>query len=103
MDHIGKLANAVDVTKGLFEISKDIAKLEAEAYELKQRVAYTSEVKSVLDSWVRHESSVREAEQKLMAETVINKIRAELSDPRMQSSILTQTIAEVEAITKAAK
>ncbi|KAJ3061467.1 atp4 subunit B of the stator stalk of mitochondrial F1F0 ATP synthase, partial [Rhizoclosmatium hyalinum] len=79
----------------------DIAKLEAEAYELKQRVAYTNEVKSVLDSWVRHEAGVREAEQKLMAETIINKIRAELSDPRMQSSILTQTIADVEAITKA--
>ncbi|KAJ3001486.1 UNVERIFIED_CONTAM: atp4 subunit B of the stator stalk of mitochondrial F1F0 ATP synthase, partial [Siphonaria sp. JEL0065] len=52
IDHIGKLADAVEVTKGLFEISRDIAKLEAEAYELKQRVAYTSEVKSVLDSWV---------------------------------------------------
>ncbi|KAJ3288970.1 atp4 subunit B of the stator stalk of mitochondrial F1F0 ATP synthase [Rhizoclosmatium sp. JEL0117] len=101
IDHIGKLGNAVEVTKGLFEISKDIAKLEAEAYELKQRVAYTNEVKSVLDSWVRHEAGVREAEQKLMAETIINKIRAELSDPRMQSSILTQTIADVEAITKA--
>ncbi|KAJ3231632.1 atp4 subunit B of the stator stalk of mitochondrial F1F0 ATP synthase [Chytriomyces hyalinus] len=101
MDHIGKLANSVEVTKGLFEISKEIAKLEAEAYELKQRVAYTSEVKSVLDSWVRHEASVREKEQKLMAETIINKIRAELSDPRMQSSILAQTIADVEAVTKA--
>ncbi|KAI8621742.1 hypothetical protein BC830DRAFT_1092705 [Chytriomyces sp. MP71] len=101
MDHIGKLANSVEVTKGLFEISKEIAKLEAEAYELKQRVAYTHEVKSVLDSWVRHEASIREAEQKLMAETVINKIRNELQDPRMQSSILSQTIADVEAITKA--
>ncbi|KAJ3025595.1 UNVERIFIED_CONTAM: atp4 subunit B of the stator stalk of mitochondrial F1F0 ATP synthase [Siphonaria sp. JEL0065] len=100
IDHIGKLADAVEVTKGLFEISRDIAKLEAEAYELKQRVAYTSEVKSVLDSWVRHEAGVREAEQKLLAETVINKIRAELLDPRVQSSILTQTIADIEAIAK---
>ncbi|KAJ3376951.1 atp4 subunit B of the stator stalk of mitochondrial F1F0 ATP synthase, partial [Entophlyctis sp. JEL0112] len=63
----------------------DIARLEAEAYELQQRVSYTHEVKSVLDSWVRHETAVREKEQKLLAEAVIAKIRAELSDPRMVS------------------
>ncbi|KAJ3382776.1 atp4 subunit B of the stator stalk of mitochondrial F1F0 ATP synthase [Entophlyctis sp. JEL0112] len=107
MDHIGKLANSVEVTKGLFDISKaqfaiDIARLEAEAYELQQRVSYTNEVKSVLDSWVRHETAVREKEQKLMAEAVIAKIRAELSDPRMiqQSNILNQTLADVENLAK---
>ncbi|KAJ3338496.1 atp4 subunit B of the stator stalk of mitochondrial F1F0 ATP synthase [Entophlyctis luteolus] len=101
MDHIGKLANSVEVTKGLFDISKDIARLEAEAYELQQRVSYTHEVKSVLDSWVRHETAVREKEQKLLAEAVIAKIRAELSDPRMQSNILNQTLADVENLAKA--
>ncbi|KAJ3104602.1 atp4 subunit B of the stator stalk of mitochondrial F1F0 ATP synthase [Phlyctochytrium bullatum] len=99
--HISKLADVVDVTKAMFETSREIAKLEAEAYELKQKVAFTTEVKGILDSWVRHEANVRENEQKQMAETIIAKIRADLTDPKLQTAILQQTIADVEKITKA--
>ncbi|KAL2912380.1 atp4 subunit B of the stator stalk of mitochondrial F1F0 ATP synthase [Polyrhizophydium stewartii] len=98
IDHIGKLSDAVDVTKGLYDISKDIAKLEAEAYELKQKVAFNTEVKSVLDSWVRHEANVREQEQKRLVAHVIEKIKADLSDPKLQQNILNQTLADVEKI-----
>ncbi|KAJ3209973.1 atp4 subunit B of the stator stalk of mitochondrial F1F0 ATP synthase [Dinochytrium kinnereticum] len=101
INHISKLSDVVDVTKALYESSKEIAKLEAEAYELKQKVTFTSEVKSVLDSWVRHEASVRENEQKLMAEAIIAKIRKDLTDPKLQTAILQQTLADVEKITKA--
>ncbi|KAJ3116891.1 atp4 subunit B of the stator stalk of mitochondrial F1F0 ATP synthase [Nowakowskiella sp. JEL0407] len=98
MEHIGKLSDVVDVTKSLYGLSKEVAKLEAEAFALKQQVAYTSEVKSVLDQWVRHEANVREREQKLLAESVIEKIKASLADPKMQQNILTQTLADVEKI-----
>ena len=87
--HISKLDDVVDVTKALFSISKEIASLEAQAYELKQQVAFTSEVKSTLDAWVRYEASVREKEQRRMAEAVIAKVKAELADPRMVSFVLT--------------
>ncbi|KAI8847877.1 hypothetical protein BC829DRAFT_444249 [Chytridium lagenaria] len=99
--HISKLADVVDVTKALFETSKEIAKLEAEAYELKQKVTFSHEVKSVLDSWVRHEASIRENEQKVLAETIIAKIRNSLTDPKLQTAILQQTLADVEKVTKA--
>ncbi|KAJ3415071.1 atp4 subunit B of the stator stalk of mitochondrial F1F0 ATP synthase [Chytridiales sp. JEL 0842] len=97
--HIGKLADVVDVTKGLFAISKDIAKLEAQVYELKQKVAFSNEVRSVLDSWVRHEAGVREREQKMLTESVIAKIKAQLADPKTQNAILTETVAQVEKLT----
>ncbi|KAJ1560537.1 atp4 subunit B of the stator stalk of mitochondrial F1F0 ATP synthase, partial [Nowakowskiella sp. JEL0078] len=58
--HISKLSDVVDVTKDLYGLSKasEVAQLEAEAYALKQQVAYTNEVKNVLDQWVRHEANV---------------------------------------------
>ncbi|KAI8929863.1 hypothetical protein BC831DRAFT_508943 [Entophlyctis helioformis] len=80
MTHIGKLSDAVEVTQGLFEISKDIAKLEAEAYELKQK------------------ANVRDQEQKRLATHVIEKIKADLADPKLQQTILQQTIADVEKL-----
>eukprot|EP00842_Homolaphlyctis_polyrhiza_P001656 jgi/Hompol1/2491/HPOL_002926-RA len=96
MAHIGKLSDAVEVTQGLYEMSKDIATLEAQAYELKQKVAFNSEIKTVLDSWVRHEANVREQEQKRLVSHVIEKIKADLLDPKLQQAILQQTIADVE-------
>ncbi|KAJ8331899.1 atp4 subunit B of the stator stalk of mitochondrial F1F0 ATP synthase [Batrachochytrium dendrobatidis] len=103
ISHIGKLSDAVEVTKGLFDISKDIAKLEAEAYELKQKVAFNTEVKGVLDSWVRHEANVREEEQKRLAAHVIGKIKQDLTDPRLQQTILQQSIADIEKLAAAAR
>jgi F-type H+-transporting ATPase subunit b len=50
--HIQKMSDTVEVTEALYEISKDIAKLEAQAYELKQKVGFTNEVKQTLDQWV---------------------------------------------------
>ncbi|RKO94063.1 ATPase, F0 complex, B chain/subunit B/MI25, partial [Blyttiomyces helicus] len=95
--HIAKMENLVDVTKDLFDMSKEIAKLEAEAYELKQKAAFTTEVKSVLDAWVRHEASVRDSNQKQLVAHVIDKIRADLANPKIQQDILLQTIADIES------
>ncbi|KAI9328243.1 hypothetical protein DFJ73DRAFT_861985 [Zopfochytrium polystomum] len=101
--HIAKLEDVVGVTKGLFEISKEIAKLEAQTYELKQKVSFANEIKSVLDSWVRHEANVRERQQKSMAEAIIAKVKADLANPKTQNDILGQTLVDIEKLAATAK
>ncbi|KAJ3167265.1 atp4 subunit B of the stator stalk of mitochondrial F1F0 ATP synthase [Geranomyces variabilis] len=98
IQHIGKMSDIVDVTNSLFEMSKEIAKLEAEAYELKQKVNFTHQTKSVLDAWVRHEASVRESQQKDLADSVINKVKGLLANDRTQADILKQSLADIEKI-----
>ncbi|ODV87981.1 hypothetical protein CANARDRAFT_5287 [[Candida] arabinofermentans NRRL YB-2248] len=100
-DRINQVANLKDVvstTKALFELSKETAALEAEAFELKQKVSAASEAKSVLDSWVRYEAQVRQLEQKQLAESVISKVNAELANPKFQDKILVQSVEEVEKL-----
>lgn len=97
IDQAGQLKDLVDVTKALFEISRETAKLEAEAFKLKQEVAVAQEVKSTLDSWVRHETSLREREQKQLAAYLIEKIQKDLQDPAIQQQILDQAIVDVQS------
>ncbi|KAI9144955.1 hypothetical protein BKA69DRAFT_1143797 [Paraphysoderma sedebokerense] len=97
IDSVGQMANIVDVTQALFDMSRDMAQLEAKAYELKQKTAYVGDIKSTLDAWVRYEASVREREQKQLAQQVMEKLMAELKDPKVQQNILTQCLADVES------
>lgn len=71
--------------------------MEAKIYELQQKVAFTSEIKSTLDAWVRHEANIRDQEQKRLVAQVIDKVKAQLQDPKVQQSILAQSIADVES------
>ncbi|KAI1311889.1 atp4 subunit B of the stator stalk of mitochondrial F1F0 ATP synthase [Mortierella claussenii] len=103
IDQVGQMKDVVDVTKALYALSKETAKLEAEAFELKQKTAMTAEVKSVLDSWVRYETSVREREQSKLAAYMIEKIKADLQDPKLQSKILEESIGQVEKIASSSK
>ncbi|CAG8458527.1 1022_t:CDS:2 [Acaulospora colombiana] len=80
INSVSQLRDIVDVTKALFAISKETAKVEAEAFELKQKVAAAAEIKSVLDSWVRYEASLRELERKALASHVIDRARVQLED-----------------------
>lgn len=91
------MKDVVDITKNLFEVSKETAKLEAEAFELQQKNAVATEIKSVLDSWVRYETQVREREQSDLAKKLIEKIRSELSDPKLKNQILQQSIQDIES------
>ncbi|RKP13265.1 hypothetical protein BJ684DRAFT_20227 [Piptocephalis cylindrospora] len=102
IDKVGEMRDVVDVTKGLFEMSKEMAEMEAKAFELKQKSALSHEIRSVLDSWVRYETSVREREQKDLAEQVISRVRAALEDPKAQKQIMSQCLADVERLTKTA-
>ncbi|KAF9918163.1 atp4 subunit B of the stator stalk of mitochondrial F1F0 ATP synthase, partial [Modicella reniformis] len=99
IDQVGQMKDVVDVTKALYALSKETAKLEADAFELKQQTVLTAEVKAVLDSWVRYEASVREREQSKLAAYMIEKIKADLQDPNLQAQILEESIGEVERVT----
>ncbi|KAL2058688.1 hypothetical protein ABVK25_001418 [Lepraria finkii] len=98
IDNVKELGNVIDVTEQLFEVSKEPAKLEAEAFELEQKTALAAEAKSVLDSWVRYEGQVKQRQQKELAESIINKITKELENPKTLQQILNQSVADVEKI-----
>lgn len=97
IDEAGQMKDLVDVTKALFELSRETAHIEAEAFALKQQVAVAQEVKSTLDSWVRHEANLREREQKQLAAYLIEKVKKDLEDPAIQKQILDQAVADVES------
>jgi F-type H+-transporting ATPase subunit b len=91
------MKDLVDVTKALFELSRETAQLEAEAFTLKQQVAVAQEVKTTLESWVRHEANVRDREQKQLAAFLMDKINKDLQDPKIQQQILDQAIIDVQS------
>lgn len=74
--------------------------MERESFELSQRTAIAAEVKGVLDSWVRYEAQEREAEQKQLAKTVIEKVMASLRDEKTQKQILDTAVADLEGLVK---
>ncbi|KAI4099806.1 MAG: hypothetical protein L6R37_005798 [Teloschistes peruensis] len=98
IDNVKQLGDVVNVTKQLFEVSKETAKLEAEAFELEQKTALAAEAKSVLDSWVRYEGQVKQRQQRELAESIINKVTKELENPKNLQQILNQSVADIEKI-----
>ncbi|KAG4220883.1 ATP synthase subunit 4, partial [Phytophthora cactorum] len=97
IENVQQMGGVVDITKALFEVSKETAKLEAKAYELEQTTALAAEAKSVLDSWVRYESQVKQRQQRELAETIIAKVKKELENPKALQQILQQSVADVES------
>lgn len=98
IEDVKQMGGVVDITKGLFEVSKETAKLEAQAFELEQQTAIAAEAKTVLDSWVRYESQVKQRQQKELAASVIAKVQKELENPKVLQQILQQSVADVEKI-----
>ncbi|KIJ21041.1 hypothetical protein PAXINDRAFT_165836 [Paxillus involutus ATCC 200175] len=98
---VGQMKDVVSLTEALFALSKETAQLEADAFVLRQNVALASEVKSVLDSWVRYEQQQKESEQAELSKSIIAKVMADLHDEKMQKEILNSSIAEVERLVKA--
>lgn len=113
IDSVGQMKDVVSVTKALFDLSKvcpalskplydalktmqDTAKLESETFVQKQKVAVASELKSVLDSWVRYEQQLKESEQAELTKSVIDKVLASIREPKTQQEILAGAVAEVE-------
>ncbi|RPA82682.1 ATP synthase subunit 4 [Ascobolus immersus RN42] len=100
---VKQMEGVVDITKNLFEVSKETAKIEAEIFELEQRTKFVAEAKAVLDSWVRYEAQVKQRQQKELAESVIAKVNKELENPKLLQQILQQSVTEVERILAAQK
>ncbi|KAI9848638.1 MAG: atp4 subunit B of the stator stalk of mitochondrial F1F0 ATP synthase [Thelocarpon superellum] len=95
---VKELGGVIDITKQLFEVSKETAQLEAKAFNLEQKTALAVEAKSVLESWVRYEGQVKQRQQQELAESIIGKIQKELENPKVLQQILQQSVADVEKI-----
>ncbi|WEW58402.1 atp4 subunit B of the stator stalk of mitochondrial F1F0 ATP synthase [Emydomyces testavorans] len=98
IENVKPLSEVVNITKQLFEVSKETARLEAQAFELEQRTSIAAEAKRVLDSWVQYEGQVKQREQRELAETVMAKIQKELENPKLLQQILQQSVTDVERI-----
>jgi len=98
IDSVGQMKDVVSITEGLFALSKETAKLEAESFVLKQKVALAAELKSVLDSWVRYEQQAKENEQAALAKSVIENVLKTIQDEKTQKDILARAVAEVEQL-----
>lgn len=100
-DRISEVSNLKDVvttTKALFEMSKETAAIEAEAFELKQKVEVANKAKSVLDSWVRYEAQVRQLQQEQLSSTVIGNVKQQLKDSKFEDKVLAESVSEVERL-----
>ncbi|KAH9930266.1 ATP synthase [Fomitopsis serialis] len=97
---VEQMKDVVSVTESLFALSKETAKLEAEAFVQQQKVALASEVKAVLDSWVRFEQQEKENEQAELTKTVIANVLKSLNDEKVQKEILTSAIVEIDQLVK---
>ncbi|KAF8202347.1 ATP synthase [Pholiota molesta] len=100
IDSVGQMKDVVSITKGLFALSKETAVIENNNFVQLQKVQLASELKSVLDSWVRYEQQVKDAEQAELTKTVIEKVVASLKDEKTQKDILTSALVEIEELVK---
>ncbi|QPG75802.1 atp4 subunit B of the stator stalk of mitochondrial F1F0 ATP synthase [Brettanomyces nanus] len=98
INQVATLKDIVSTTKALFEMSKETAALEAESFELKQKVHVASEAKSVLDSWLRYEAQVRQLQQEQLSSTVIGNVQKNLKDPKLEDRVLAESISEIERL-----
>jgi F-type H+-transporting ATPase subunit b len=80
----------------IFNHQQETAKLESENYVRQQKITVASELKSVLDSWVRYEQQVKEREQADLTKAVVDKVIASLKDEKVQRDILVNAVAEIE-------
>ncbi|GAA6056517.1 hypothetical protein JCM3770_006856 [Rhodotorula araucariae] len=100
IESVQELKEVEAITKSLFELSKQTAELEHETFRLKQQAALAADIKSVLDSHVRHEAQIREQEQRDLVQTVLSNVQKQLGDKKLQRDILLSSVAEVEALVK---
>ncbi|KAJ3983263.1 ATP4, subunit B of the stator stalk of mitochondrial F1F0 ATP synthase [Lentinula detonsa] len=100
IDSVGQMKDVVALTQSLFALSKETAQIESEVFVQRQKVAMASELKSVLDSWVRYEQQQKESEQAELTKAVIEKVLANLKEEKTQRDLLLSAVAEVEQMVK---
>lgn len=97
IDSVNQLKEVVPLTEQLYAVAKEINALEHENFKLSQDAAIKTELKAVLDSWVRFEQSQREAEQLDLVRTVESAINAELAKPAFRKNLLEEAVSQVES------
>ena len=85
----------------LSSAEQETAQLESEAFVQRQKVALASEVKAVLDSWVRFEQQAKESEQADLVKAVVDSVMKSLADPKTQKDVLASAVAEIERASRA--
>ncbi|KAI6164514.1 ATP4, subunit B of the stator stalk of mitochondrial F1F0 ATP synthase [Pisolithus thermaeus] len=102
INSVEQMKDVVSLTQGLFTISKvrALALIRDFSFVQQQKVALASEVKAVLDSWVRYEQQLKESEQAELAKTIIAKVTSDLKDEKTQKEILANAVAELEQLVK---
>jgi F-type H+-transporting ATPase subunit b len=75
---------------------QETAQLESEAFVQRQKVALASEIKTVLDSWVRFEQQQKENEQAQLVKTVVDNVLKNLNEEKTQKEVLAWAVSEVE-------
>lgn len=98
IDQVASLQEVESVTQALFHTSKETARMEAEIFELEQRVALAKEAKSVLDSWVHHEANVRAEQQERLVEDVLARVNSKVSTQKFQQDALNESLGEIEKV-----
>jgi len=78
------------------ELDQETAELESETFVQKQKVELASELKGVLDSWVRFEQQQKESEQADLTKAVVNKVLENLKESKVQQEVLVSAVTEVE-------
>lgn len=96
IDSVAQMKDVVSITEGLFALSKETAQLESEAFVQRQRVALATELKTVLDSWVRYEQQQKESEQAELTKTVIESVLKSIHTEKTQREVLAGAVAEIE-------
>ena len=75
---------------------QETAELEADAFVRRQQVALASEVKAVLDSWVRFEQQEKENEQARLVKTIVDNVLKSVSEEKTQKDVLAWAVSEVD-------
>lgn len=98
IESVSQLDDVVNTTKQLFALSKETAQLEAETFELQQKLAVTAAAKSTLDSWVRFEQAQRQLEQEQLLKSVLDKVNVEISSAKFQERVLAEAVTDIEKL-----
>jgi F-type H+-transporting ATPase subunit b len=93
---VNTLKEVVPLTEQLYAVARETNTLEHENFRLSQEQALKTELKSVLDSWVRYEQQQREAEQAALVQTVRANVEAELAKPAFKKQLLEEALTQIE-------
>jgi len=103
IDTVNEMKDVVGLTEQMFALSKETAQLEHETFVARQKATLASEIKTTLDSWVRHEAQQRESEQQELVRSIQQKVLSSLKDQKTQKDILAQAITDIEGLVKSGK